>query len=68
MTSAKTTSKIDALTNERRYMITVTRNLGMLLLAIYLICVGLVGLMGLSLGMVTAILAIVAGILILLGR
>jgi hypothetical protein len=49
-------------------MITVTRNLGMLLLAIYLICVGLVGLMGLPLGMVTAILAMVAGILILLGR
>jgi len=47
---------------------TITKNLGMLVLAIYLICVGLVGLAGLNLGMVTAILAIVAGILILIGR
>ncbi len=49
-------------------MLNITKNLGMLVLAIYLICVGLVGLMGLPLGMVTAILALVAGILILLGR
>jgi hypothetical protein len=49
-------------------MITVTRNLGMLLLAIYLISVGLVGLTGLALGMLTAILALIAGILILIGR
>ena len=46
----------------------ITKNLGMLVLAIYLICVGLVGLTGLALGMVTAVLAIVAGILILIGR
>ena len=49
-------------------VMTITKNLGMLLLAIYLICVGLVGLVGLSLGIVPAILAIVAGILILIGR
>jgi hypothetical protein len=49
-------------------MISVTRNLGMLLLAIYLICVGLIGLTGLPLGMLGAILALVAGILILIGR
>jgi Flp pilus assembly protein TadB len=47
---------------------TITKNLGMLVLAIYLICVGLVGLAGLSLGIITAILAIVAGVLILIGR
>jgi D-serine dehydratase len=45
-----------------------TKNIGMLLLAIYLICVGLVGLLGLSLGIVPAILAILAGIFILIGR
>ena len=47
---------------------TITKNLGMLVLAIYLICVGLVGLAGLSLGIIPAILAIVAGVLILIGR
>ena len=45
-----------------------TKNIGMLLFAIYLICVGLVGLFGFSLGMVPAILALVAGIFILIGR
>lgn len=49
-------------------MIGVTKNLGMLLLAIYLICVGLIGIFGFSLGIIPAILALVAGILILLGR
>ena len=52
------------LTTER---MTITRNIGMLLLAIYLICVGLVGL-GVMLGLVPAIIALVAGIFILLGR
>ena len=47
---------------------TITKNLGMLVLSIYLICVGLVGLVGLSLGIIPAILAIVAGVLILIGR
>jgi len=49
-------------------VMTITKNLGMLVLAIYLICVGLVGLVGLSLGIIPAILAIVAGVLILIGR
>ena len=44
------------------------KNLGLLVLAIYLICVGLVTLFGLGIGMVTGILALVAGILILIGR
>ncbi len=45
--------------------------LGMLLLAIWLILTGLIGLLGLSfsgLGVIMAILAIAAGILILIGR
>ena len=45
-----------------------TKNIGMLLLAIYLICVGLAGLVGLNLGVIPAILAIAAGIFILIGR
>lgn len=49
----------------------LTRNLGMLLLAIWLIVTGLVPLLNLSfsgLGTLMAILAIAAGALILLGR
>jgi hypothetical protein len=49
----------------------LTRNLGMLLLGIWLILSGLIPLLGLSfsgLGMLMAILAIAAGALILLGR
>ena len=49
----------------------VTRNLGMLLLAAWLIMYGLIPLLGLSfngLGMVMAILAIAAGVLIVVGR
>ncbi len=49
----------------------ITRNLGMLLLAIYLIVQGLISLVGFSLGqlsIVLPILAIAAGVLILLGR
>lgn len=49
----------------------VTRNLGMLLLAIYLILVGIAGLGVVSIGglaTVIAVIAIVAGALILLGR
>jgi len=47
----------------------IGRNLGMLLLAIYLILVGLSGLVALPLGgPVLAILALLAGILILAGR
>jgi hypothetical protein len=49
----------------------ITKNLGMLLLAIYLIVVGIVGLGVVtipSLHIVVAILALAAGILILIGK
>ena len=49
----------------------IVKNLGMLLLAIYLIVVGLIGLFGMSLGQLSIlvpILAIVAGVLILIGK
>jgi hypothetical protein len=46
----------------------ITKNLGMLLLAIYLIISGLMGLLGFSLGIVMPILALAAGILILIGK
>jgi len=46
-----------------------TRNIGMLLLAIFLIAWGLVQLLGIGgLGVILAILAIAAGIFLLLGR
>jgi hypothetical protein len=46
-----------------------TRNIGMLLLAIFLIAWGLAQLLGIGgLGVILAILAIAAGIFILLGR
>jgi hypothetical protein len=50
---------------------TLTRNLGMLLLAIWLILSGLMPLLSLSFsgaGTIMAILAIAAGVLILIGR
>jgi len=49
----------------------LTHNLGMILLAIWLILYGLIALLGLSfsgLGVIMAILAIAAGVLILLNR
>ncbi len=47
----------------------VTRSAGMLVLAVYLIVIGLVGLMHLPVPLVvTSVLALVAGILILIGR
>jgi hypothetical protein len=46
----------------------ITKNLGMLLLAIYLIISGLMGLIGFSLGIVMSFLALAAGILILIGK
>jgi hypothetical protein len=49
----------------------ITKNIGMLLLAIYLILVGLMGLTGMTLGaagILLPILALVAGILILIGK
>jgi uncharacterized membrane protein HdeD (DUF308 family) len=56
-----------ALSQERR--MNITKNLGMLLLAIYLILVGIVALFHVGIPtIVTGILALVAGILILVGR
>jgi hypothetical protein len=49
----------------------ITKNIGMLLLAIYLILVGLIGIFGVSLGaasILVPILALIAGILILIGK
>lgn len=49
----------------------ITKNIGMLLLAIYLILVGIIGIFGISLGaasILLPILALVAGIMILLGK
>lgn len=49
----------------------ITKSIGMLLLAIYLILVGIMGLTGMSLGaasILLPILALVAGIMILLGK
>ena len=49
--------------------VTVTRNLGMLLLAIWLILYGLAGIAALGLpSPLMALLALLAGILILVGR
>ncbi|HEY5991653.1 MAG TPA: hypothetical protein VIU10_03665 [Candidatus Udaeobacter sp.] len=47
----------------------ITKNLGMLLLAVYLILVGIMTLFHVTIGaIVMGILALVAGILILLGK
>lgn len=49
----------------------ITKNIGMLLLALYLILVGIIGIFGITLGaasILLPILALVAGILILLGK
>lgn len=49
----------------------LAQNLGMLLLAIYLIVIGLIGIFGISLGhlsIVVPILAIAAGVCLLLGK
>jgi uncharacterized membrane protein HdeD (DUF308 family) len=47
----------------------ITKNLGMLLLAIYLILVGIMAVIHIAIPViVTGILALVAGILILIGR
>lgn len=46
-----------------------TRNLGLLVLAIYLIVVGVTGLVAVPIpGVLTAVLALLAGILLLFGR
>jgi uncharacterized membrane protein HdeD (DUF308 family) len=47
----------------------ITKNLGMLLLAIYLILVGIIALVHVAIPvLVTGILALVAGILIVIGK
>lgn len=49
----------------------LTKNIGMLVLAIYLIIIGITGTFGLSLGqasVVMPVLAIAAGVLILIGK
>jgi predicted membrane protein len=56
-----------ALLQKRAMMI--TKNLGMLLLAIYLILVGIIALVHIAIPvLVTGILALAAGILILIGK
>jgi hypothetical protein len=45
-----------------------TKNIGMLLLAIYLILVGLVTIFGLGIGYIAGIIALIAGIFILIGK
>ena len=45
-----------------------TKNIGMLLLAIFLILYGLIAVFGFAIGVVAGIVAILAGIFILLGR
>jgi hypothetical protein len=50
-------------------MATITRNAGNLLLAVYLILVGLSGLIGLALPhAIMAAIALIAGVLLLVGR
>ncbi len=55
----------------RSNIMNLTKNIGMLLLAIYLILVGLIGIAGISLGalsIIVPILALLAGIMILIGK
>jgi hypothetical protein len=55
----------------RKSAVKIPSNLGMLLLAVYLILFGLTGLLNLTfsgLPMLMAILAVAAGVLLLLGR
>jgi len=54
-----------------RIILMITKNIGMLLLAIYLILVGIIGIFSVNLGaaaIILPILALVAGILILIGK
>jgi hypothetical protein len=57
--------------DQRLSLMNITKNLGMLLLAIYLIIIGLSGTFGFNLGQLSIlvpILAIAAGVVILLGK
>jgi len=53
--------------NERLTM-NFTKNIGMLLLAVYLILVGLVTIFGLGIGYIAGIVALLAGNFILIGK
>ena len=56
---------------KKRNQMNFTKNLGMLVLAIYLIIIGITGVFGVSLGgasILLPILALIAGILILIGK
>ena len=44
------------------------KNIGMILLAVYLILVGIIGITGIGTGILLSILALVAGIFILIGK
>jgi hypothetical protein len=46
----------------------ITKNIGMLLIAIYLIAVGIIALTGLGIGIITGMRPLLAGIFILIGR
>jgi len=46
----------------------ITKNIGMLLLAIYLIVLGIFTLTGIGIGTITGVLALLAGIFILIGK
>ena len=47
---------------------TFNKNIGMLLLAIYLILVGLIAVFGFNFGVIPGLIALLAGIFIILGR
>ena len=47
---------------------TFNKNIGMLLLAIYLILVGLIAVLGFNFGFIPGIIALLGGIFIILGR
>ena len=44
------------------------KNIGMLLLAVYLILVGLIGVFGFYFGVIPGLIALLAGVFIILGR
>jgi hypothetical protein len=66
---ARNLKRANILALPRNEAMNITKNLGMLLLAIYLILVGLTALLHFALpGIVIALLALAAGILILIGK
>jgi hypothetical protein len=67
--AARNLKRANALALRQKGAMNITKNLGMLLLAIYLILVGLTALLHFAFpGIVMAILALAAGILILIGK